>query len=176
MAHFWAIFCPFFAQILKIYLFFFNLKMFFCSKWNKMDNKKLWGGGRCARLRKLFKQNLFSNIFYFFVQNGQQIKTNKYTLGSLLFPLPSPGTTLPSLVLIILYYSLLFFIILCYSLLLFFIIIIGGDNCIDFVIFLDIFPPLFWMHVFLHKNRGPHDAMLVILIILIIINIHINLY
>ena len=39
---------------------------------------------------------------------------------------------------IILYYSLLFFIIRCYSLLFFIILIIGGDNSIDFVIFLDI--------------------------------------
>ena len=40
-------------------------------------------------------------------------------------------------------------------------LIIGGDNFLDFVFFLDI---LALVLIFLHKNRGPHDVMLVFFI------------
>ena len=58
-------------------------------------------------------------------------------------------------VLIILYYSLLFFNILYYSLLFMLVIlIIGGDNFIDFVIFLDIFA--FVLNVCFCTKTGDH--------------------
>ena len=71
LAHFWDIFCPFFAQITILFL---NFLIYFCSKWNKMENKNCELVRGVRDLENYSNKICFPTFFIFLFKMDNKLK------------------------------------------------------------------------------------------------------